>query len=62
METLLLRIPEVAAHLGVSRAKVYELLSQGRLPSVKIDGSRRVRRSDLTEFVDGLTPSSAAAG
>jgi excisionase family DNA binding protein len=36
-ERLLYRVPEVAAHLNISRSKVYELLASGNLPSVKID-------------------------
>lgn len=54
MESLLLKVPEAAAALGLSRAKVYELIKRGALPSVRIDGSRRVRASDLRAYVDGL--------
>ena len=54
MEALLLKVPEVATRLGLSRAKVYELMSSGALLSVRVDGCRRVRASDLTEFVAGL--------
>jgi excisionase family DNA binding protein len=50
----LLKIPEVAQLLGVSRAKTYQLVSRGDLESVRIDGSRRVVESDLVRFVDGL--------
>jgi excisionase family DNA binding protein len=46
-ERLLYRVPEVAAHLNISRSKVYELLASGNLPSVKIDRTRLVRGSDL---------------
>jgi excisionase family DNA binding protein len=38
IETLLLRVTEVAKMLGVSRAKVYELIADGRLRSVRLDG------------------------
>ena len=58
MDNLLLRVPEVAHRLGVSRAKVYELISAGRLRSVRIDGCRRVRVSDLEAYVDGLQTAS----
>jgi excisionase family DNA binding protein len=54
MDNLLLKIPEVATSLGISRAKVYELMADGSLPSVKIDGCRRIRASDLVGYVDGL--------
>jgi excisionase family DNA binding protein len=58
MENLLLRVPEVAQRLGISRAKVYELIAAERLPSVKIDGCRRVRSQDLTAYVNGLPTAS----
>lgn len=57
MEALLLKIPEAAAQLGVSRAKLYELIASGVLPAVKIDGCRRVRTDDLRAYVDGLATS-----
>ena len=36
MEQLLLKVPEAAAQLGISRAKLYELLACGVLPSVEV--------------------------
>jgi len=57
MEALLLKIPEAAAQLGVSRAKLYELIASGTLPAVKIDGCRRVRTDDLRAYVEGLATS-----
>lgn len=54
MERLLLRIPEVADRLTMSRTKVYELIQSGALPSVRIDRSRRVRVRDLEAFVGSL--------
>lgn len=51
---LLYRVTEVAAALGLSRAKVYQLLQSGALRSVKIDSSRLVRSSDLLAFVADL--------
>jgi len=53
-EKLLYRIPEVAHYLSLSRSKVYELVRAGVLPSIKIDGVRRIRGVDVLEFVDGL--------
>ncbi len=55
-EKLLYRIPEVAAYLSLSRTKVYELVRAGALPSVRIDGSRRVRGHDVIEYVESLKP------
>lgn len=54
MTHLLMRVPEVAAQLGISRAKVYELMAAGRIPSVKIDGCRRVRSTDLDDYIGSL--------
>lgn len=51
---LLYRVPEVAEALGVSRAKVYQLIQSGTLKSVKIDSSRLIRSADLMEFVADL--------
>lgn len=53
-EKLLYRISEVAFYLSLSRSKAYELVRVGHLPSVKIDGIRRVRGSDVVEYVEGL--------
>ncbi|GAA2839666.1 helix-turn-helix domain-containing protein [Kribbella solani] len=51
---LLYRVPEAAEALGVSRAKVYQLIQAGTLKSVKIDSSRLIRSADLMEFVADL--------
>lgn len=51
---LLYRVPEVADALGVSRAKIYQLIQSGTLKSVKIDSSRLIRSADLLEFVADL--------
>ena len=56
-DRLLLRIPEAASQLNISRSKVYELLASGALTSVTIDRTRLVRAEDLRAFVDGLEPS-----
>lgn len=56
---LLLTIPEVCGALAVSRDAVYELLRSGRLPSVTLGRSRRIRVTDLERFVDAL-PRTAA--
>ena len=55
MDALLLRVPEAAAQLGISRAKLYELIAAGKLPAVKVGGCRRIRAADLRDFVDHLS-------
>ncbi len=54
MEPLLMRVPEAAQYLSLSRAKVYELIKSGVLPSVRIDGARRLRPADLRAYVESL--------
>jgi excisionase family DNA binding protein len=49
METTLLKVPEVALRLSISRAKVYELFADGELRSVRLAGLRRVRSVDLDD-------------
>lgn len=54
-ERWLLRVDEVAALLGLSRAKVYGLIQAGRIPSVRIDSSRRVPADALRAWVEQQT-------
>jgi excisionase family DNA binding protein len=60
MDPLLIKIPDAAAQLGVSRAKLYELIATGALPAVKVDGCRRIRTQDLYDFVARLATSATA--
>jgi excisionase family DNA binding protein len=48
---LLLTITEASQVLAISRSKFYDLLNSGHLPSVHIGRSRRIRLTDLEEFV-----------
>ena len=57
--SLLYRVSEVASALGLSRAKVYELINSGALHSVRIDGARRIRAVDLEAFVASLSGEAA---
>lgn len=54
MEKLLLTPEDAAELLSIGRSKVYELMGDGRLASVRIDASRRVPMSALVEFVESL--------
>lgn len=54
MDKLLYRVPEAAERLSLSRAKVYELIKTGALPSVRVDGSRRITHDALVAFVASL--------
>jgi excisionase family DNA binding protein len=54
MKKLLLTPEDAADLLSIGRSKLYELIGDGRLASVRIDASRRVPMSALVEFVEGL--------
>jgi excisionase family DNA binding protein len=47
----LLKVAELAEHLGVSNATVYGLCEPGELPYVWLVNSIRIRPRDLEEFV-----------
>jgi len=50
----LLTIKDVKARLQLGHTKVTELVISGKLPSLKIGKSRRVRRIDLDKFLENL--------
>ncbi len=52
MDKLLLRPREVTELLGLSRSRVYELLYQRQLPSVRIGRSIRIPVRALNEWVE----------
>ena len=47
-----LTVKQVASLLKLSKSKVYELVSQGKLTSLRIDGAVRVLESDLLAFLE----------
>ena len=52
MERLLFTVRETAEMLGVSRSRVYELISTEQLAPVKIGRSRRVSLASIRRFVE----------
>lgn len=56
----LLTVESAARVLQLGRTKTYQLIARGDIPSVQIDGSRRVRVRDLEEYVERLAASPAA--
>lgn len=53
--TVVLLTPEQAAEaLGIGRWKLYDLLRQGRLRSLRIGSCRRISTEALREFVAAL--------
>lgn len=51
MEKLLLRPAEAAELLGLSRSRIYELISSRRLPSVRVGLSRRIPLAALRKWI-----------
>jgi excisionase family DNA binding protein len=45
---------QTAKILGISRSKVYDLLSTGALHSIHIGRSRRITQNHVQEFIDSL--------
>jgi excisionase family DNA binding protein len=52
--TMLLTVEEAAVQLRIARRRVFEMLRDGTLPSVKIGRSRRIRSTDLATYVAEL--------
>lgn len=46
--------PEAAQLLSLSTARVYQLIADGTLPSVKIGRSRRILHAALVDYLSGL--------
>jgi excisionase family DNA binding protein len=53
-ERMLHPLKEIQQKLGVSRTTVYQLLSDGHLPSVTIGRRRFVTAAALTAYIEGL--------
>ena len=54
-EPILLTPTEAARALGIGRSKLYELMREGRIRSVRIGTCRRVPTAALDEFVVAAT-------
>jgi excisionase family DNA binding protein len=52
--TLLLTDREVATELRIGLTKTRRLIRERKIPSLKIDGHRRIRREALEAYVEGL--------
>ena len=55
IDPLLLAPAEAARALGIGRSKLYELMREGRIRSVRIGTCRRVPATALDEFVVAST-------
>lgn len=48
---VLIKATDIAERLQISRAKAYQLLKTGEIPTVRFGGSVRVRECDLAEYI-----------
>ncbi len=53
-EQTLLTIEQVGKRLQLSRSKIYALIGEGRLKTVKIGTAARIRSGDIDEFIAQL--------
>jgi excisionase family DNA binding protein len=51
MPEVILTVREVAEFLKVTERTIYRLAAEGQLPSFKVGGSWRFRRSDLIKWM-----------
>lgn len=54
-----LRVPEVAEHLGITADSVYGLIRQNRLRAIRVGRVIRVPQSALSDFIAGVEPEHA---
>jgi excisionase family DNA binding protein len=57
---LLLRVPEVARILSLSRSRTYEMIHTGELPFVRMGKSVRVPRKALLALIERQTVNESA--
>ncbi|MHB1338914.1 MAG: helix-turn-helix domain-containing protein [Bellilinea sp.] len=58
----MLKLPEVARVLRISRTTAYSLAAEGVIPSIRIGGSVRVLRSELDALLARSGVNTAPAG
>lgn len=51
-----LRVAEVADHLGVTPDTVYYLIRDGKMRAIRLGRVLRVPQSALSDFIAGVTP------
>ena len=47
-----LKVPEVAEVLRIGRSRAYEMVAEGKIPSVRIGRSVRVNRKELDRWLE----------
>jgi len=58
-QPLAYRMPSAAMVSGISKARLYELITTGELKSVKRAGRRLIMRDDLEAFLRGTETTAA---
>ncbi len=58
-EVLLMRAEEVAHTLGLSRSKIYQMMSGGALPTVRVGRAVRVPKAALRDWITHHTTEAA---
>jgi excisionase family DNA binding protein len=58
---LLVTAEQASVSLAICRTKIYELLRNGELESIRIGGSRRIPAAALAEYVERLRVESRAS-
>ena len=51
VQQLLVKVPQAAAMLGISRTKLYELITRKEIPVCRIDRSVRISVATLEKWV-----------
>ena len=54
-----LKVPEVAEELRIARSRAYELVADGKIPSVRIGRSVRINRRELERWLEDRRQKSA---
>lgn len=47
-------VKEVAVIFGTNTNYIYDLIKQGKLPSLKINNAKRIRGSDLERYIESI--------
>lgn len=50
----IMTVSEVAEYFKISEVTTYKLVQEGKIPAFKIGRHWRVKRSDLSEFIENL--------
>jgi excisionase family DNA binding protein len=54
MEDQIMTVTEVAEYLKISEVTTYKLVQEGKIPAFKIGRHWRVKKNDLSEFIEKL--------